>query len=273
MRKINLIVMLLFAVVIARASVVDTITVFSQAMNKQIKTVVIMPDNYKSAKELPVVYLLHGHSDNYAGWVQKVPSVKKLADEHKFIIVCPDGGYNSWYWDAPENPAFKYETYIIKELIPYIDKNYKTIKSRSGRAVTGLSMGGHGGLYLSFRNQDIFGAGGSMSGGVDIRPFPENWEMSQKLGTYATKPDNWEKYTVINMLHLLTPRSLSIIIDCGTEDFFYNVNENLHRKLLERNIPHDYIVRPGGHGWDYWTNAIQYQLLFMSNYFKNASPK
>jgi len=71
------------------------------------------------------------------------------------------------------------------------------------------------------------------------------------------------------MLHLLQPNSLALIIDCGTEDFFFKVNENLHQQLLYRNIPHEYTTRPGAHNWNYWTNAIQYQLLFMSNYFKS----
>ena len=108
-----------------------------------------------------------------------------------------------------------------------------------------------------------------MSGGVDIRPFPNNWDMAKKLGTYAEQPERWEKNTVINMLNLLSPNSLAIIIDCGTDDFFFKVNENLHQQLLYRNIPHDYISRPGAHTWPYWTNAVKFQMLFMRNYFDN----
>ncbi|MGZ3959008.1 MAG: alpha/beta hydrolase, partial [Flavisolibacter sp.] len=168
---------------------------------------------------------------------------------------------------SPLDSSYQYETYISKELVEFIDKKYKTLKSTAGRAITGLSMGGHGALYLAFRHQDVFGAAGSMSGGVDIRPFPENWNMSERLGNYATHPENWEKNTVINLLYLLTPKSLKLIIDCGTEDFFYRVNVNLHEKLLERNIPHDFIVRPGAHNWSYWSNAIDYQLMFMNKFF------
>ncbi len=91
--------------------------------------------------------------------------------------------------------------------------------------------------------------------------------MAKRLGTYAENKEAWETHAVINLVHLLTPGSLAISIECGTDDFFYKVNENLHGLLLERNIPHDYTVRPGGHDWNYWTNAIQYQLLFMNNYF------
>src|SRR5678815_5039507 len=251
-----------------KAAVVDTVSTYSASMKKNIKAVVITPDNYANAQALPVVYLLHGHSGKYSDWVIKAKGFEMAVDLYQIIIVCPDGN-NSWYWDSPVDSNYKYETYVSKELVSWIDSKYKTIKDRKGRGITGLSMGGHGALYLAFKHQDVFGVAGSMSGGVDIRPFPNNWDMALRLGKYSDRPENWEKYTVINMLHLLRPNSLAILIDCGTEDFFFRVNENLHEQLLYRNIPHDYISRPGAHNWNYWTNSIQYQLLFMSNYFKS----
>jgi S-formylglutathione hydrolase FrmB len=254
----------------SNAAIVDTVDTYSSAMRKNIKAVVVRPDNYESVKELAVVYLLHGYSGSYADWIKNAKGFEKAADLYNMIIVCPDGGFSSWYWDSPVDAGFQYETYIAKELVSWVDNKYKTIKNRNGRAITGLSMGGHGALYLAFRHQDVFGAAGSMSGGVDIRPFPENWDMAKRLGNYSELPERWETHTVINLLYLLKPNSLSLIIDCGTEDFFYRVNENLHQQLLMRNIPHDYITRPGSHNWVYWSNAVNYQLLFMNNYFKNT---
>jgi S-formylglutathione hydrolase FrmB len=253
-----------------QASVVDTIQTFSTSMHRNIHSVVIVPDNYAAGKEFPVVYLLHGYSGNHLDWITKAKGFEKAADQYNVIIVCPDGGFGSWYLNSPVDSTSRYETFIVDELVKSIDAKYKTIKSRTGRAITGLSMGGHGALLLAFKHQDVFGAAGSMSGGVDIRPFPGNWDMAKILGPYAVYPENWEKNTVINMLHLLTPKSLAIVIDCGTEDFFYAVNKNLHEQLLYRNIPHDFISRPGGHSWPYWTNAVKFQLLFMSNYFNGA---
>ena len=273
MKRIIVLLFAIWAFASVQAAVVDTIQVYSPSMQKAIKTVVITPDNYTSASELPVVYLLHGYSGNYSNWVNKVKGVKNAADQYNMILVCPDGGYGSWYWDSPVDPTFKYETFVSSELIKAIDAKYKTIKDRKGRAITGLSMGGHGALFLSFRHQDIFGAAGSMSGGVDFRPFPQKWDIAKRLGSYAEQPERWEKNTVINMLNLLTINSLALIFDCGTEDFFFKVNENLHQQLLYRNIPHDYLTRPGVHNWDYWNNAVKYQLLFMSNYFNNAKEK
>jgi S-formylglutathione hydrolase FrmB len=270
MKRILSFLFILFYFTSVEAAVVDTIQVYSASMQKNLKVVVITPDDYSSAQKLPVVYLLHGYSGNHLDWINKAKGFEKASDEHSLIIVCPDGGFSSWYWDSPVDPSSQYETYISKELVKAIDGKYKTIQDRKGRAITGLSMGGHGALYLAFKHQDVFGAAGSMSGGVDIRPFPNNWDMAKRLGTYAEYPERWERNTVINMLNLLTPNSLAIIIDCGSDDFFFKVNENLHQQLLYRNIPHDFITRPGGHTWPYWTNAVKFQLLFMSNYFNSA---
>ncbi|MGX5817111.1 alpha/beta hydrolase [Chitinophaga lutea] len=254
----------------AAAATVDTVETYSPSMQKKIKAVVITPAGYAAAKAVPVVYLLHGYSGNYADWTKKAQGVQEAADRYNMLIVCPDGGFGSWYWDSPADPSWKYETYVSGELVKWVDEHYKTIRDRKGRAITGLSMGGHGALYLAFRHQDTFGAAGSMSGGVDIRPFPNNWDMAKRLGAYAEQPARWEQYTVMNQLHLLRPNALAITIECGTEDFFYKVNEQLHEQLLYRNIAHDYTTRPGGHTWPYWANAVQYQLLFMHNYFNGA---
>ncbi|MBB5285520.1 S-formylglutathione hydrolase FrmB [Rhabdobacter roseus] len=263
-------VFLLLLSVQARAATIDTVETYSPSMRKTIKAVVMTPDSYAQGEAYPVLYLLHGYSGNYADWVKKAPSIRAAADTYQLIIVCPDGNYGSWYWDSPTDPTFKYETYVAKELVGWVDMHYKTIEDRRGRAITGLSMGGHGALYLALRHQEVFGAAGSMSGGVDIRPFPKNWDMAARLGSYTDYPERWEKHSVINMLHLLTANALALIIDCGTEDFFFKVNQNLHEQLLYRNIPHEYVVRPGAHNWLYWENAIHYQLLFMRRFFDRA---
>src|SRR5690349_3700407 len=267
-QKASFLLLFLFAQQLHAASV-DTVAVTSKAMNKQIKTVVITPSDYTTGKDYPVVYLLHGFGDNQGGWISYVPTIKEEADAYHLIIVCPDGA-RSWYMDSPVDPAFKYETFVAGELVSWMDSHYKTKKDRTARGIAGLSMGGHGALYLSFKHQDVFGAAAAISGGVDLRPFPLNWELAQRLGSLAQHPENWEQNSVVNMVHLLTPNSLAISIDCGTEDFFYKVNEQLHQKLLDRNIPHDYTTRPGAHNWEYFGKSVHYQLLFMHRYFSKA---
>ncbi|HTJ12095.1 MAG TPA: alpha/beta hydrolase family protein [Dinghuibacter sp.] len=271
MRSLILLLLLLRAGM-AYAAHVDTVAVYSPSMHKDIKTVVILPDGYDRDKHYPVVYLLHGYSGNYADYVRNIPGVAQDADAYHLIIVCPDGRFNSWYFDSPVDTGSHYETFVSSELVGWIDNHYSTIRNRSGRAITGLSMGGHGALYLSFRHQDIYGAAGSMSGGVDLRPFPDNWNIKDQLGPYDKYPERWEDHSVVNLVYLLHPNTLpfALIFDCGTDDFFYKVNVNLHNLLVERNIPHDFITRPGGHAWTYWSNSIRYQLLFFHRFFQHA---
>lgn len=254
------------------ASQIDTLLVMSKTMNKTIPNIVILPDSYSTQKEnFSVLYLLHGAGGNYTNWTSKVPKIKELADTYNMIIVCPDGGVTSWYFDSPVDSKMAYETYISKELIQSIDTKYKTYANKSARAITGLSMGGHGAFYLAFKHQDIWGAAGSMSGGVDIRPFPNNWDLHKRLGPYSENKENWENNTVINMVYMLKADNLKLIFDCGTSDFFYDANKRLHNKLIERNIPHEYIERPGSHNWDYWANSIKYQLLYFNDFFKTMN--
>ena len=251
------------------ASTVDTVMIISNSMKKSIPNIVIIPDNYSIQKVgFSVLYLLHGADGNYTDWLSKVPVIKEYADSYNIIIVCPDGGTNSWYFDSPIDSKMKYETYISKELISAIDEQYNTSAKKTNRAITGLSMGGHGAFYLAFKHQDVWGAAGSMSGGVDIRPFPNNWDISKRLGQYSNYKENWEENTVINMVYMLNGKNLKLIFDCGVDDFFFNDNKRLHDKLVERKIPHEYIERPGSHNWNYWSNAIKYQVMFLCDFFK-----
>ena len=248
---------------------IDTVTTYSPSMQKDIKAVVITPESYSEDGEFPVVYLLHGYSGNYASWIQRVPALQQYADQFELIIVTPDGNYNSWYLDSPNKPESKYETYVAKELVEWVDARYATRADPSGRAISGLSMGGHGAFYLAFRNQDVFGMAGSMSGGLDLRPFPNNWDLIELLGTYAQEPDNWEEHSVINLTHNLNPGSLDLIISCGVDDFFYHANVEMHEKLTYMNIPHTFISAPGAHTWEFWEETVKYHLQFFADRFDN----
>ena len=272
MKRVLIFLLFLSSFLFLKAATIDTVLIFSKSMHKNVKCVVIKPDAYNNnSNRFPVVYLLHGYSGDYANWVTKAPDILQSVDENKFLVVCPDGAFSSWYFDSPVDTAMKYETNVTLEIPAYIDAHYRTITDRKARAITGLSMGGHGALYLAIRHENIFGAAGSMSGGVDIRPFPDSWDIKKVLGDFTTHQDNWNNNTVINMVDTLTNGVLAITFDCGVDDFFLQVNRNLHQKLLDKKIDHDYIERPGGHNGVYWKNSIDYQVLFFSKFF-NASP-
>lgn len=256
--------MVMGLVCLALSAKTDTISVYSKSMNKPIKVVVIQPDKIAKDKKLPVVYLLHGHGGNHKAWLQSAPQLEAKANQLNMLLVMPDGSKNSWYMNSPINSTIQYESFMVNELVPYIDSAYAT---NLKRAITGLSMGGHGAFYLSFRNKGVFGAAGSICGGVDIRPFPKNWELSQLLGDITEQPANWETNTVINIADNLKPGDLQIIFDCGYGDFFLAVNRALHQKLLQKKIPHDYTERPGAHTSAYWGSSIDGHLLYFSKFF------
>ena len=260
----------IFCYSLVSAGTLDTLRIPSAAMHKTLSAVIVLPDAYQNSdRHFPVVYLLHGWSGSYKDWPAHI-DLRPLADHYGFILVCPDGGYDSWYLDSPVDSTNRYETHIIKEVIPFVDARYRTVQEKTGRAITGLSMGGHGALYLALRHPQLFFAASSMSGGVDLTFWPQKWGKAKWLGPFQKFPDRWKKNSVVNMIRAFKTGRLAIMIDCGVDDFFINSNRTLHKKLINAKVPHDYVERPGKHSWAYWTNALEYHLLFFRKQLENA---
>ena len=244
----------------------DTVKVMSQKMNREIKAVVVLPHQYfdNPTDSFPSVYVLHGASGDYSNWPKK-KNLEQVATQYGVVMICPDG-QDSWYFDSPIDPKMQFETFISRELVAYVDSHYRTFRSAKMRAITGLSMGGHGALWNAFRHPDVWGSCGSMSGGVDITKFTDSWHIKARLGNYEDNPERWHQHAVINLVPSIQPGQ-NIIIDDGADDFFYQVNCNLHEALLKAKIPHDFTIRPGAHSWKYWINALDYHMLFFSKAF------
>lgn len=265
------------------AATVDSIEVASAAMNKTYKAAVVTPSSYsKNTASYPVLYLLHGGGGHFGDWLTLTPDkmlVKKLADQYNMIIVMPEGETFGWYLDSPFDPANKFETHIIKEVIPKIDATYRTVKSNKGRVITGLSMGGHGAMYLSTRHPDMFCAAGTMSGAMDMNytkfRVNEDFQKSLKdrfqklLGTSDVSNEVYVNNSIVNMTETIKKNGLATIIDCGVDDFLIEANRELHRRLVYNNTPHDYTEHPGGHTWLYWENSLPYHLVFFYKVLKN----
>lgn len=250
----------------------DTIEVMSQAMGRNIKNVVVKPQQYvddATSVRYPVLYLLHGADGCYNDWSRKA-DLHRLADRYGVIIVCPDG-QDSWYFDSPIDPKMQFETYVSKELVEYIDSHYRTLANRYMRAITGLSMGGHGALFLAFRHPDVFWSCGSMSGNMDITQFTDRWHIRARLGDYENNPQRWHDHAVCNQLDKVKNCPLkpaqNIIIDDGLNDIFIKNNIAIHDKMVEMGIDHDFTVRPGRHSWTYWVNSLDYHMMFFDKAF------
>ncbi|UTA69148.1 alpha/beta hydrolase family protein [Emticicia sp. 21SJ11W-3] len=278
----SFLLMLLISSYYASASTVDTLDVPSKVMNKAYKAAVVLPSSYAGSKaSYPVLYLLHGASAHFSDWLNQTPdkmTVRNLADQYNMIIVMPEGEIFGWYLDSPFDAASKFETYITKEVIQKIDATYRTVKSNKGRVITGLSMGGHGAMYLSTRHPDLFCAAGTMSGAMDM-----NWtkfkisadyaksikdRFNKLLGTDNPEDEVYTKNSIINMVETIKKNGMPIIIDCGVDDFLIDTNRELHRRLLYANVPHDYTERPGAHTWPYWQNSLPYHVHFFYQILK-----
>lgn len=274
MKKIAIALLALCACSAASAFTTDTITVATHLLAQPGKATVITPDNGGDAsRRFPTVYLLNGYGGDHRSWLSTQPRLGELADKYGMVFVLPDGR-NTWYWDSPVNDKSQMETFITTELVPYVDSHYPTRTDASQRAITGLSMGGHGALWLATRHPDIWKNAGSMSGGVDIRPFVGKWQINKLLGkTYGQDKDLWDNHTVAQLIPQMKDAGLNMTIDCGNDDFFARVNDKLHQDLIHANVPHDYTKRPGNHSHTYWANSILYHLVFFDEAFKANAKK
>jgi len=254
-----------------RAGDVDTVAIYSHAMNKPLSVVIVIPDGYQiSQKRYPVVYLLHGWSGDYSNWATHT-DLGPYADKYNLILVCPDGGYAGWYVDSPLVEDSQYETYISKEVVAYMDTNYRTIAETKGRALTGLSMGGHGAILLLCKHPEEYIAAGSMSGVLDLTFSTKQYGLKELLGDYKKHPENWANNSCMNLVENLRGYERGVLIDDGINDFVIEINRAMHHKLLGMDYPHDYVERPGKHNWDYWTRALDYHLMFLSEWLAPPS--
>ena len=251
----------------------DTIDVPSKRMGRNIKAIIVLPGDYRDPERAdmryPVVYLLHGYDGSYRDWYNHA-ELHNIAFANDIIIVCPDG-QDSWYFDSPIDPKMQFETFVSSELVAYVDAHYRTTPDRQHRGISGLSMGGHGALFLAMRHPDVFAACASMSGGVDITKFPKSWKIAQRLGPYDANPQRWVEHSVAGQVKNLKPGQLDILIDDGYDDIFFTVNQDLHKALLDKGIQHEYTVRPGRHSWDYWVNALDNHIMFFCHHFEALS--
>lgn len=274
--------LLLFPSVLVAQGRVDTIAVYSPSMKKTLKAAISFPSGYeKGESRYPVVYLLHGGSGAFSDWHQKVTEkgiVNQLSEEHKVLIVTPGVGPASYYYDSPLLDSVRYETYMIQELIPFIDKNYRTLAQKESRAITGLSMGGHGAITLAAKHPTLFIAAGSMSGvmnidtdlwkvGEDFRSLRKKGQI-EMLGSINYQGPLFNPYTAVGLVDQLKNQKISLIIDCGVDDFLIETNRQMHSLLMEKKVAHEYIERPGAHTWNYWTEALPVQFFFLSKSLK-----
>lgn len=230
----------------ASAARVETVQIPSPSMKREIPATVVLPDGYADSNRLyPVVYMLHGAGGSHATYPE-LEVVRRQADRDGLVVVCPDGGKTGWWLDSPEDPAFRYETHVVREVLPFVERRYRIAADKAHRAIAGGSMGGHGAAYIAIRHRELFGSLGIVFGGVDLRPFPNGWDIAKRLGRLSDYPDRWRANSVVTLAEGLKDGELDIYSIVGTSDFFLKVNRDLHETLTRNGVRHTYVEYRGG---------------------------
>jgi enterochelin esterase-like enzyme len=289
MKKSVLLGILLFvasAFAADQGTVLESLEFKSKVLDKKVEYSIYLPPDYESStRHYPVVYLLHGFTDDETAWVQ-FGEVNLAADrassERKIppmIIVMPDAGV-SWYINN-YNKEVRFEDFMIDEFIPFIDSEYRTRAAKEFRGVSGLSMGGFGSLVFAMKNPAVFAACAAFSAGVhtdeEIIQMNEEWYNRVFSNLYGENLIGEERisehFKQNNPLHLLESvpveelKKVHWYIDCGDDDFLYKGNAALHIRFREREIPHEYRIRDGAHNWTYWRTHIVKGLKFIGESF------
>ena len=290
---------------------IQTVEFFSESVERTTKYNIVLPRSYDASdRRYPVLYLLHGLSQNYQAWSRQ--GVGFYAPLFDMIIVMPDAG-NSWYvnWARSDGGQKNdWEDHIVRDVIGHVDATYRTIARREGRAINGLSMGGYGGLTLGLRHPDLFVSIGSHSGALEYargsmerirsgapprrralspeeeatretrrrRPNPEigidgfsSQEARTPLGEVFVTVEDTEQYDPFTLIRDVPPDQLPhIYVDCGTEDGLIDAAKAFIRVLLDNDIPFDFMQMPGGHNPGFWTQAIGHSMSIQYEVMQRA---
>jgi S-formylglutathione hydrolase FrmB len=221
-----------------------------------------------------VIYLLHGLAGHYDNWTDKT-KLAEYAGAYKFIIVTPEGG-DGWYTDSSTTRNDRYESYILKELIPEIDRKFRTVPNRDHRLIAGLSMGGYGAIKFGLKYPKLFSLVGSFSGALDAPLRGQNSEFLRPsiISVFGPEGSNIRKdndiYSIVREIAADQLKNLPFIyFDCGTEDSFININRDFDSLLIEKRIPHEFRELPGKHEWPYWDSQVQEFLRVADKQLKN----
>lgn len=269
-----------------QGKLLESAAVDSKILGKSVEYSIYLPHDYDhSQRKYPVLYLLHGYTDDETGWTQ-FGEVKAIADQlidevevTDMIIAMPDAGLD-WYVNSYDDKV-RYEDFFIEEFIPFIESNYRCRGTKEYRAVAGLSMGGHGTLLYASKHPEMFAAAAPLSAAVwgtdEIKSHKqEDWDryfgfifgegLSGDDRITDHVKDNFPLF-IIGSQDSLKLSAVKWYIDCGDDDFLINGNMELHRLMRARAIPHEFRVRDGAHNWTYWRTALPEVLRFVSKSF------
>lgn len=229
-----------------------------------VKFNIILPRDYAtSQRRFPVLYLLHGYTDDYSAWVTK-SNLLEYAPAYEEIIVMPEG-VTGWYVDNQADPKLQWEDYLIKDLIPYVDSHYRTVAAREGRAIAGLSMGGYGAMTLGLRHPDLFAAVASMSGALASAQAafagritdPKLKKVLEDDFGALDNPLRAEEDPFELIKKIPADQLPDIYFSIGSSDFLLKDNLDFLELLTRLKVRFRYSEVPGVHDWPVWDQQIR----------------
>ncbi len=266
--------------------VVEQQTVHSAILGKNVRYTIYLPADYgTSERSYPVIYLLHGYTDDNTGWLQ-FGEINRLADKAiaegtipPMIIVMPNGD-SSFYINSYDGKE-RYEDFFVSEFIPAIEKMYRIKGEKRFRGVAGLSMGGYGTMIMTLKHPELFAAGAALSAAVwddsSIIKMPDGIYdriLGQLYGRALKGGDRMSATFAANsplkIVGTKTADELKKVrywIDCGDDDGLSKGNCLLHIALMDKGVPHEFRVRDGAHTWTYWRTGIIDGLAFIGQSF------
>ena len=258
----------------------------SAILGHSVSVCVSLPPSYAtSQKRFPTLYFLHGLFENERSWsdrggAQILEGLWAQGETGELIVVLPDGG-KTFYINSFDGHE-RYEDFFISELVPWVDRKFRTIAAPPARGISGTSMGGFGALHIAMEHPDVFGSVSAHSAAL-IPKIPDPLPSEGRWGFYAKvlqapfgSPINNEYFDRNNPLTLAGEpgrfRQLKLYFDCGESDRygFEAGARALHEKLRAAGFPHEFALRPGDHGWSYLNQYLKYSILFHWQCFSQA---
>ncbi|WP_208586247.1 alpha/beta hydrolase [Gracilibacillus suaedae] len=250
---------------------------FSEVLTISTSMTVILPEetstqiglkNNRSEGKVPVLYLLHGFSDDHTIWTRRT-SIERYAAEYGIAVVMPQVDH-SFYADMQYGK--KYWTFISEELPRSARSFFPLSDKRDNNFVAGLSMGGYGAFKLALRKPEQFVAAASLSGVLDIATHVEKAKedenpiansLYQVYGDHNLHGTNHDLFTVIKGLLESDQELPQLFQACGTEDFLWEDNQKFYQFAEEYNLPIVHTFSDGAHDWEYWDAKIQEVLAWL----------
>jgi enterochelin esterase-like enzyme len=263
------------------SKVYDNKSMPSKILKSDRKYAIYLPPGYEtSERSYPVLYLLHGATDNHTGWVQ-FGEVQRIADKAildgtatAMVIVMPDADTGKMGYFNSISGDWNYEDFFFQEFLPTIEKTYRIKSEKRYRAVAGLSMGGGGSFMYALHHPELFSSACPLSayvGPLNLEEAKTRMKKSDPTITEEAKIKSYvEKHNAIDLINLIPndqKKAVKWYIDCGDDDFLYEGNSLVHITMRNKEIPHEFRIRDGAHNWTYWREALPTVLGFVSETF------